>query len=310
MGRLAEGWDEQEWRWRTDGFRAWMGPAAALPAWDGAPLAGRRLLVRAEQGLGDQVMFATMLPELEAAGGPVAVQCDRRLCPLFARSFPALGFAPFPTPEGEAAERDGFDLQIPFGSLGRLFRRDERAFPARAAVLVPDPGRTARLRSRWAERAAGRRRVGLSWRSLSPTSGARRSLALGALLPLLRRDDCLFVSLQYGPTAKAELDGIRDAHGIAIATEPEVEATDDIDGLAALVAALDLVVTVDNATAHLAGAVGAETWVPLPAVASWRWMIGREDSPWYPSLRLFRQPRRGDWAAVVVRLAAALEDRA
>ena len=307
-GRFAEGWEEYEWRLRCDGPEN-PGPGdPGLPLWEGEPLEGRRLLVRGEQGPGDQVMFAAMLPDAMRQSESVTLACDARLIPLLTRSWPDLRLVP----RDEAASRSGdpgseFDCQIALGSLGRFFRRVPGDFPARRSYLKPDPERVARLRARYARRAGGRRLVGLSWKSWSLDSGARRSLEPARLLNLLSQHDCLPVSLQYGPI-DAELEGLRDGGRREILRDEEIDPTADLDGLAAQIAALDLVITVANTTAHLAGAVGAPTLLLLSAVTSWHWMIGRDDSPWYPSLRLIRQAARGDWESVLARVAAELED--
>ena len=306
-GRFEEGWEEYEWRLRTGSVPYRQAADAGLPDWDGSPLGERRLLVLGEQAPGDQIMFASILADIEARPGAVTATCDQRLLPLFARSFPDLQFAPQTAPEVEALlAADSFDCGTALGSLGRFFRRWPDDFPSRRSFLKPDPERVACLRERYVGLAKGRRLVGFSWRSWSLNSGRRRNLDAAELAALLRDRGCLPVSLQYG-VVREELERLRSEHGIEVLSDPEIDPTDDLDDLAALIAALDLVVSIDNTTIHLAGAVGAPTLALLSPVSSWRWMIGREDSPWYPSLRLLRQQERGDRGPLIARLGKLLE---
>ena len=191
------------------------------------------------------------------------------------------------------------------GSLGRLLRRQEADFPRHEGYLVPDPLVVGATAERLAAEAQGRSLVGISWSSRAGRTGEARSASLQQWAPILEQQGCRFVSLQYGSVAD-EIAAAGQALGVEILSLPDIDPLKDLDAFAALIAALDLVVTVGNATAHMAGALGRPAWVLLPLVPSWRWMLGREDSPWYPSLRLFRQERRGDWGTVIERMAAEL----
>ena len=304
QGRFGEGWDAQESRWQSTQL-ADQARHFSQPTWEGEDLAGRSLLVWAEQGVGDQVQFAGLLSELEGRGGPVQVDCDARLVPLFRRSFPAMTFEPRPKTAADHPGFDAFDCQIAMGSLGRLLRRAESDFPRHEGYLLPDPTLAQDLAGRLRSEARGRTLVGLSWGSRGGRTGKARSAPLQQWAPILDREDCCFVNLQYG-AATDELAAVREALGVEVLALPEVDPLRDLDGFAALIAALDLVITVGNSTAHLAGALARPTWVMLPLVPSWRWLLAREDSPWYPAARLFRQERRGDWSAVVGRIAEAL----
>ena len=311
LGRFGEGWDEQAWRWRAAPPPSAGAESAdaerqgdVLPDWDGAALGERRLLIRSEPDPSPQVFFASLLSDVAGRGGAVTVECDPRLIPLMARSFEGPRFIE-PSPGGTAAS--GFDLQIALGALPRLFRRSESEFPARRGYLRPDPDRVAELGARALRQARGRRLVGVAWRRDGGTAGPEHSIALERWQPVLQRDDCRFVSLQTGEAA-AEIAALRDSTGLDLLSDESLDSSSDLDGLAALIAALDLVITVDCLTADLAGAVGAPTWLLLPTVTSWRWMEAREDSPWYPSMRLFRQAAAGDWGPVIERLSEALDE--
>ena len=304
QGRFGEGWDAQECRWRSSQLSD-QARRFSQPTWEGEDLAGRRLFVWGEQGIGDQIQFAGLLPGLEDRGGPVRADCDERLVPLFSRSFPALSFEPQPKTAAERSGAGDFDCQIALCSLARLLRRAESDFPHHEGYLVPNPEVVQGFAERLRAEAQGRRLVGISWVSRGGRAGKARSAPLRQWAPILDQEDCCFVSLQYGAAAE-ELAAAEQALGVEILALPDIDPLRDLDSFAALMAALDLVITVGNSTAHLAAALGRPTWVMLPLVPSWRWLLAREDSPWYPAVRLFRQEQRGDWSAVVGRIAEAL----
>jgi ADP-heptose:LPS heptosyltransferase len=185
-----------------------------------------------------------------------------------------------------------------------LFRKTAAAFAATtSSYLVADAEKRARFRSRYAH-PTGTLLIGLTWHTNNRKTGRQRSIDLSLLAPLFERSDIRWISLQYG-----DHDALRNQAAEAHATiliDRSVNQFSDIDLFAAQVAAMDLVITIDNSTAHLAGALGVPTWVLLPFVPDWRWLLSRTDSPWYPTLRLFRQPQRGDWQSVVQTVSSAL----
>ncbi len=305
QGRFAEGWDAHEQRWQT-GQLADQRRNLSQPQWQGEDLAGRRLFVWAEQGVGDQIQFAGLFEGLQGAGGPVRLDCDERLVPLFRRSFPDLAVEARPKGAGDLGGAGEADCQIAMGSLGRLFRRAESDFPRHEGYLRPDPVVVEATAVRLAAEAAGRKLVGISWSSRGGRTGKARSADLREWEPILTRTDCRFVSLQYGAAAE-ESAGVGQALGVDILELPDIDPLRELDAFAAVIAALDLVITIGNSAAHIAGALGRPTWVLLPLVPSWRWMLEREDSPWYPSVRLFRQERRDDWGPAIGRVAEALD---
>ena len=302
QGDFERGWTDYELRHVRGGrdVRRDFG----LPEWDGREPAQHHVLVYGEQGVGDEVMFASCLPELARAAAGVVLECDARLAPLFARSFPAIAV--------HGAARDGarewlrghpaLDRQIAIGSLPRWLRRRREDFPAHAGYLMPDPARVAAWRQRLAGNGAAPV-IGLTWRGgTRKTRAGLRSLELRDYLPLARAWRGRFVCLQRGDCAD-ELAAARAA-GMPIEWWPD--ALNDLEETAALTAALDHVISVDNTVVHLAGAMGRRCWVLLAQVPDWRYGLHGERMPWYPSLRLFRQPRSGDWAAVVAAVVAAL----
>lgn len=292
------GWPLHEARWEA--YRLSDRAGYVQTGWNGEPLAGKRLLVWGEQGLGDQIMFAGILPELVAEAASVCVVCELRLAGLFARSFPAARVVPMGSAEHAAARGEAFDYQVPIASLALHRRRETAEFPQHDGYLRADPQRTAA----WARRLAALGdgvKVGISWRGGAPGTRERmRSIPLEAWLPVLRDPGAVFVSLQYTDCA-AELAELRERHGIA--PHHWQEAIDDYEETAALVSALDRVVTVCTSLVHLAGALAKSTQVLVPALPSWRYASPDGRMPWYPSVRLLRQARAGEWEDVMQQAA-------
>ena len=292
LGRFAEGWDAWEDRWAGQPARF------PQPAWTGEPLGEGRLLVWGEQGIGDELQFAALLPLLTQAGVRCRLECDARLAPLLARSLPDAEVVARATPPDPRLLSPAIAAQIPSGSLPRLWLRDSADFRRLHPYLVADPARTAAFRA--ADGPAGKTGkplVGIAWHTTNPKWGRSRNIPLPDLARALHAAGARMVVLQYGDWA-AEVAALA-GEGIDIAIPPGLDLRDDLDGLAARIAATDLVVTIDNVTAHMAGALGHPAWILLGHAADWRWLRDRLDSPWYPSATLFRQPTPGDWGAVL-----------
>jgi len=292
QGDFAAGWPGFEQRGRTRDYDTPM-RTYPQPLWNGESLTSGRLLVWGEQGVGDEIMFAGLIPDLIRNGIPVALECDRRLVPLFARSFPGV-----PVISAYDPDRDtGLDVaaHLPSGSLPRFFRASATAFEATTSpYLIADPTESTRFRSSYND---DRPLIGLAWRTRNARSGRKRSIDLATLAPLFSESRLKWISLQYGdPT---ELEAEAHAAGAPLVIDRSVDQLSNIDRFAAQVAAMDLVIAIDNSTAHLAAALGRPTWLLLPFAPDWRWLLGTEHSLWYPTLRIFRQPRRDDWESVV-----------
>jgi hypothetical protein len=298
LGDLAQGWAEYEWRWPALKLPR---PTIPAPAWDGADPAGRRLLLWAEQGLGDTLQFIRYAGELRARGAEVLFRCPTPLVRLLART-PGISRL---IPEDDPVP--ACDGHAPLVSLpGLLGTRTPEDIPASVPYVHPDPA----LVSAWAEhvRAIPGFRVGVCWQG-SPTNpeDRRRSFGPAPLAPLAAVPGVTLISLQKGEGAgrRTEVAGqfpIRALDGLDEESGPFMDT-------AAVMRHLDLVVTCDSAIAHLAGALGVPVWVALPHAADWRWLTGRADSPWYPTARLFRQRVPGDWADVFGRMAEELTSR-
>ncbi len=300
-GRFERGWALYEARWG-----AAMRKDHALyaqPLWNGEPLAGKRLLVWTEQGIGDEILFAGLFGELQALGASCTVVSEPRLARLIERSFPGMRVVARKSEAHAALLKESFDYQVPVGSLGRHFRRGPADFPRHSGYLRADSVRAEAWRTRLATLGAGGK-IGISWRGGHlATRRHLRSIDLEAWLPILRTPGLVFVSLQYGDCA-AEIAALRDTHGVVL--HHWQEAIDDCDETAALVCALDQVVSVCTSVAHLAGALGRPVRVLVPAVPEWRYGREGDGMPWYPSARLYRQPRVGEWGGVVERVAGEL----
>jgi tetratricopeptide (TPR) repeat protein len=292
LGRFAEGWSLHDSRFAADKTAQRRDERA--PRWNGEPINGT-LLVWGEQGLGDQILYANTIPDLLQRTGPVVVQVEPRLVDLFRRSFPAATVEPL----GAQPSVGPIQAQVAIGSLPHVLRRSWDDFlRARRAYLEADTVRTEALRQRLA--VGGRRVIGLSWKSANPQHEKAKSAQLRDFETVLRLPNCRFVDLQYGDTAPDRAD-VERAIGVRVEHLDDIDNTRDIDGLAALIAACDVVVTVSNTTAHLAGALGRPTLVlvPLGRARHWYWFNDREDSPWYPHVHIRRQRSDQSWAQLV-----------
>jgi tetratricopeptide (TPR) repeat protein len=295
-GHFQEGWQEYEWRWKCEDFPP-LGNFAQTQ-WDGCPLEGRTLLLYTEQGFGDAVQFIRYLPLVEQRGGRIIIVCHTELQRLFQAIAGGCQIV------AQAQALPAFDLHCPLLSLPRVFGTNLASIPKEVPYLHADAEDAGKWQRRLAERSAPVN-VGLVWAGRPTHKNDRnRSLKLENMAPLGQLPGLRFVSLQKGAAA-AE----------AKTPPPGMELIDwteelkDFADTAALIANLDLVIAVDTAVAHLAGAMGKPVWTLVPFIADWRWLLDRQDSPWYPTMRLFRQPCIGDWDSVIRRMAAELSER-
>jgi tetratricopeptide (TPR) repeat protein len=294
-GDFARGWAAYQQRWKTRRLAAHR-RSFAVPQWDGGDPAGRTILVHAEQGMGDVIQFCRYLPLLRARGARTVLLIDgpwRQLAPLL-RSLDGVDLLAL-----DLADAGAFDLHCPLLDLPLRFGTELATIPARVPYLAADPSR-ADWRARLAD--DGRPRIGIVWAgNRSNTRDRLRTLGLTPLQPLLKLSGLRWFGLQVG-------DGRRDLEGQTLPSSftdlgPELR---DFADTAAVLAELDLTISVDTSVAHLSGALGRPTWVLLPTAPDWRWLLERVDSPWYPTARLFRQQVAGDWTSVVARVGDAL----
>lgn len=303
-GDFARGWQLHELRFAT---RPPVAVARGLPqpALAAADLdAPQRIAVWREQGVGDQVVYSTLVPELAARGHAIVLEVDRRLVAAFARAHPDWNVV---GPDASSAPFARCTRQIAVGSLPRLLRPDAASFDAQPArLLAADPARVAAYRERLA--TPGARTVAISWRSFQPKGRGymqrKKSAGLAAFAPLAERDDLKLVDVQYGDTA-AERAAFAAAGG-RLARIEELDLFDDLDGVLAAIEACDLAITTSNVTAHLAGALGKPTYLFYPAgVAPLHYWAPRADgrSRWYPSVRIVTGPQLDSWEKVIARVA-------
>lgn len=289
LGDFQHGWAEYEWRLESPSI---VRRRLEKPRWNGGDLTGKTIFVYPEQGFGDMIQFARFMPRLAERGAKVILETPTELLRIF-RDVAQIIAEGQPVPP--------YDVHCPLLSLGGILNITAQTIPAPIPYLKADPQRALQ----WAKRFDStdhRLRVGLVWAGRKVHSNERnRSMKLVQFAELASVADVAFYSLQKGDRAA---EAANPPAGMTL-TDWTDELKDFAD-TAALMEHLDLIVTVDTAVAHLAGAMGKKVWVMLPMVPDWRWMLEREDTPWYPTMRLFRQKSRGDWADVVRRVREEL----
>lgn len=311
IGDFERGWEGYEKRWVRETANARI-PNPNVRLWNGESLEGKRLLIWGEQGLGDQIMFASCLQEISKKTLKCVVECDPRLVSLFARSFPDCRVVAGSSQCDLDAICSGeeFDFQSPIGSLPRFIRRSWAQFPIHNGYLTPNPA----LQRQWRAKLAalpGKVKVGLSWIGGVPiTRQHLRSQPLAHWATFLKHPGIDFVSLQY-TQCQEELAALERTLGVKVWHWQDM--IDDIDQTAALVSQLDLIISVCTAVVHLAGALDVPTWVMTPATPEWRYLGTGERMPWYPSVHLVRQTQTGNWTDVIdtvkSRLAREVESK-
>ncbi len=297
-GDFLQGWPEYEWRWQSRGAPP---RRHHQPPWDGAPLAGRTILLHAEQGFGDTIQFIRYAPLVKERGGTVVVECLPGMIGLLGScaGIDRLIVRGDPLPP--------CDVQAALMSLPRIFGTTLTTIPAAVPYLAPDP----ELVRQWQQELSGLRgyKVGIAWQG-SPTHlrDASRSIPLRHFAPLARIPGVQLISLQKGRGCE-QIALVADQFTIIDPGKGRDDASWTFRETAAIAKNLDLVIACDTSVAHLAGALGVPVWLALPFAPDWRWLQRREDNPWYPTMRLFRQQRLGDWDGVFTRMARELQQR-
>ena len=287
------GWPLFEWRWKVSKDVPQF-LETSKPLWK--PSMRQRVLLWGEQGLGDEIMFASLILDIYSSSSKLIVQTDPRLVDLFKRSFPdSIEFRS----RDEIVSETEYDAHLPLGSAPLHFRQTLESFKGRSeGWLSACSTRVNILRS---ELLCDDSEVliGISWHTTAHRNGAKnRLIRLNQITQMLQAPKVRLVSLQYGDFAN-EIKKLSTDYGIKVAQVTEVDNMNDIDGLAALISACDRIVSIDNTTVHLAGALGKETNVLLPFACEWRWGQGSQDSYWYDSMQLHRQVKIGDWEHVI-----------
>jgi Flp pilus assembly protein TadD len=287
LGNLERGWPEYEWRLRCPDVLPTR--KISLPMWNGSRIDGKTILLYSEQGLGDAIQFIRYAPMVAGMGGRVLLECPAALGPIF-RGFPGVerilaSGAPVP----------GCDFQCALASLPGMFKTTLHSIPAPIPYLAADPKAAESWRKR-IEPSNDVLQIGLAWAGRAENRNDRnRSMPLKNFSPMANMTRVRFHSLQTSRTTNAPF-----------ALSDWSDSLKDFGETAGLIANLDLVISVDTAVAHLSGAMGKPVWLFLPFLPDWRWMLERTDSPWYPTMRLFRQKAAGDWDDVIRRVAEEL----
>jgi tetratricopeptide (TPR) repeat protein len=307
MGDFKNGWKQYQWRWECEDFPSENRPFPQ-PIWNGSNLSGKPILVWAEQGIGDEIMFASMLNDLMQMNANIMVECEHRLVSLFQRSFPDIQFSSRKNPPHQQLLNPDIHYQISMGSLGQWLRPTQDSFKRNQTYyLTACPERVSKLRNKYQQLAKGKQLVGISWKSTN--INRRRAKSKSTLLEywklVLSQPDCYFINLQYGDV-ESELAQFESETSLKIYRDQEIDPLVNLDDFAAQISVLDLVISTSNTTVHMAGALGKRVWTLLPCIPDWRWMLDREEALWYPMMRLFRQNRIGDWQDVFKRVSHAL----
>jgi tetratricopeptide (TPR) repeat protein len=288
VGDFRNGWKEYQWRWGLEEHRT---PDFKQPLWDGSDLRNKTILLYAEQGLGDTIHFIRYAPAVAERGGKTILECQRELASLMCRV------------EGvheviiRGDRLPSFDLHCPLLGLPLVFSTTIESIPAKVPYIKADTSLVEKWRGKiQSDKAA--KKVGLVWAGAPVHKKDRyRSCSLETFAPLGEIEGVSFYSLQKGDAAKEAKN-----HPGGMKLTDHTDEINDFSDTAALIETLDLVISVDTSVAHLAGAMGKMTWTLLPFAPDWRWMLNREDSPWYPTIRLFRQPSSGDWDSVIAKV--------
>ncbi|HIO77382.1 TPA: tetratricopeptide repeat protein, partial [Candidatus Poribacteria bacterium] len=321
-GKFTPGWNLYENRWKIgskkrqrveqSGFGRSYGEADfPQPLWDGSQLDNKSIVVWMEQGIGDHIMFSSLLPKLQRHAQRVLVESEHRLLPIFQRSFSKIEFFPVQSPPHSQLLDTSINFQSPIGSLPQYLLPDEDRFMKCPSYFNACHHKTGALRRKYLQLSNRKLAVGISWKSKNRNIGKLKSTSLDHWEGLLSRfqRDCFFINLQYGDVEE-EIDALISSSksGVRIYCDKDIDPLENLDDFSAQVSALDLVISTSNTTVHMAGALGKPVWTLLHYVPDWRWMLNRSDSPWYPSMTLFRPEKLGDWSSVFQQVAVSLEE--
>lgn len=294
LGQFESGWNQYEYRFDRYGVGLLRYEKEKL--WNGKYLDGV-LLVWAEQGIGDHILFGSMLTEVRKFAKKIILEIDKRLIELFRRYFNSINFSNIEVVAMEKKLINNFDKHIAIGSLGKYFRKSEKSFESTPKkYLIASTARQKELKSKFFKN--DKINIGISWKTLNKKQQFR-NVNLEQLMPILSNPSLNFVNLQFGKTDE-EIKKLNSEHGIHINTIDNIDNYNDIESLGALINCLDLVITIQNSTAHLAAALGKETWILLVKNARWHWtLLNKKKALWYPMAKLFRQEKFGYWNNVI-----------
>ena len=299
-GDFAVGWERYESRWGTGDFKTSIRPWT-VPQWRGEPIGNRALLLHVEQGVGDTAQFCRYVPQIAAdnPGAEIVLEVQKSMLELIRHSFRRVRrLSVFPHAEIAGQNLPPFDLHLPMASLPRVKSTRVDGVPEASGYFEAPKPRSYR-------QPGDKLVVGFSWKSVG-TTGRKRSISLERMADIVAKPGVRLVDLQYGDT-KDERQQLLDKRGIAIHHDDDVDARASLADFANQVAGCDLVVSIDNTTVHIAGALGVPCWVLLPWLPDWRWMLQREDTPWYDRLKLYRPPELNAWEPMLLRVEKDFE---
>ena len=299
------GWEHNEWRWCCPEFPSTRRefPQAL---WQGENLKNKKILVWSEQGIGDEIMFANTLQELSKNSAGVVIECSDRLVPIFRRSFKgAQVFSRQDPPNSEIISAEP-DVQIPLGSICKFYRKSAEDFPiALGGYLKSDPKLTSKIKVRYSSLGKGIK-VGISWRSGNPIVGHERSIPIEFWNEILALKGCHFINLQYGDFEE-DLKKVFKMTGVSIFQDKLIDPMVNAEDWFSQIDAVDHVISVDNSTIQVSGSLGVPTWTLLSSAPEWRFGLNRSDHLWHPSIRVFRQRKKGEWEPLMKEVKSAFE---
>lgn len=304
---LADGWAAYASRHAWRHTQTCHGQIDA-PMWSGEDLTEKSLLVWTEQGIGDEILLGSILPDLARLAGKVTIACSPRVAPLFARSFPTYRVVERTDTSLPIKEIGAVDFQASLTEIGAVLRPDMTCFSNPQPFLRVDTQRSQALRSKYSAHNSAWPVIGIAWRSASKGTSHQKSVDLHDLTALFRLKNAHFVSLQYGDSA-AERAALEDQTGTRLIFDQDIDPLKDLDAFAHQVAAMDLVISTSNTTVHAAGGLGKTCWALIPEGTGrpWYWFRDHKQSPWYPAVHLYRQHKAGDWSTPLAHLNSDFE---
>ena len=271
--------------------------------WDGNYLDGT-LLVWGEQGIGDHILFGSMLSDLKKCAKKIIVEIDKRLINLFKNYFKKINFSNIEVIGIEEKNLRIFDKHIAIGSIAQYLRNNKETFKnTPIKYLIPSAQKEKELKNKYF--LGNNIKIGISWKTLNKKQQFR-NIDIEKMLPIFKKPNCDFINLQFGET-KDDLEKLKSKHGIEVQNIGEIDNFRDVENLAALINNLDLIITIQNSTAHLSAALGKETWIMLTKNSRWHWTINEKKSLWYPKAKLFQQDQLGDWNKVINDVSMSLK---
>jgi tetratricopeptide (TPR) repeat protein len=313
FGNLERGWIDFDIRFLAHKEAKATRRIEPPPYWNDEDLSNRKILLWTEQGLGEEVFSAGIIPDLLETGAQCVIECSERMQPLLQRSFPSIKVTSWlDNRETVKQASPPFEFQYPALSMVRTFRPTVDSITNHVPYIRADPKLVLDLRTKYEELAQGKRIIGISWRSKNPELGKDKTVPIMGWRPILEAEDVFYVNVQYGECTE-EIAEVKSKLGVDIFVDPDVDALGDLDIVIAQIAATDLIISASNSNVHFAGAMGTPAWSMLPKSRGlvWYWFMDRSDSPWYPSVRLFRQQSAPSqdhswWPEVINDVAAAL----